>query len=175
MASRDTSGRFKQGSGGRPKGAKNRRKVYSSGEFASSITQAASDKLEGLMGKALGVIDQQLDAGDARTAIWVLDRLPRPQHKLSEAIPGADLSSLEGIIQTAQTAAQMAAAGRMELETANRVLTMLTNTASLLGYQRIGELREMIKEFEQQSVQGKAAGVGSMLPMWGRLSERMKQ
>lgn len=174
MASRDISGRFTQGSGGRPKGAKNRRKAYTAPEFSSSVTQAASDQLEGLLGKALGVIDQQLDAGDARTAIWVLDRLPSPQHRLSEAIPDADLSSLEGIIETAKAAAQMATTGRMGLETANRVLTILTNTASLLGYQRIGELREMVEEFEKQGARGEAAGTVP-LPIWGRLAERMKQ
>lgn len=175
-SNRSATGQFTKGSGGRPRGAKNKRKTYTPAEFSASVTAAATAKLEDMTDKALDVIEQQLDKGDARTAIWVLDRcLPSTQHKLAEAIPGADLSSLEGIIETAQTAAQMAAAGRMELETASRVLTILTNTANLLGYHRIGELREMVEEFEQQGAQGVAGVPAAMVPIWGRLEERMKQ
>lgn len=68
--SRDTSGRFTPGHGGRPKGAKNKRKTFSATEFTASVTAAAADKLEALTGKALDVIEQRLDEGDQRTATW---------------------------------------------------------------------------------------------------------
>ena len=49
-----------------------------------------------LADKALGVIEQRLEDGGARTAIWFLDRcLPSAQHKLSETTPEADMSSME--------------------------------------------------------------------------------
>lgn len=170
---RDTSGRFKKGQGGRPNGSKNKRKTYTPTEFSASVTAAAAVQLEGMMDKALGVIEQQLEDGDARTAIWVVDRcLPSHRHRLSEAIPDANTSSLDGVIATAQIVTQMTAEARLGQEEASRFLTVLTNTAQLMGYLEIGALREMITGFEQQGVQG--GGMGAVdLPLWGRLQERV--
>lgn len=171
---RDASGRFRPGHGGRRKGSKNKKKSLSPKELSQSLTDTATGKIEGLLGKALAVIEQQLSQGSLKAATWVLDRiLPIERSKLSRAIPDADTTSLEGIVQTAQTACQMAADGRLGLDEASRFITILTNTAQLRGYLQIGELRTMIKEFEKQGVSGNATGTVP-LPTWGRLSNRLK-
>lgn len=172
---RTSTGQFTKGNGGRPKGSKNKRKTYTPTEFSASVAEAARDRLEGLMDKALGVIEQALDSGDVRTAIWVMDRsLPPVQHKLSEAIPEADLSSMEGIISAAQSITQMALEGRLGLEETSRFQTILGNTANLLGYQRLGELSELLDAFEKRDKQRRTVSA-DMMPMWGRLREQMKQ
>lgn len=67
----------------------------------------------------------------------------------------------------------MTAEARLGQDEACRFLTVLTNTAQLIGYLQISELREMIKGFEEQDVQG--GGMGAVdLPLWGRLQERVK-
>ena len=67
----------------------------------------------------------------------------------------------------------MAAEGRLGLDEANRFTTILANTANLLGYKRIGELREMIEEFEKPPVERRVSE-GVMFPKWGGISERGK-
>ena len=62
----------------------------------------------------------------------------------------------------------------MGLDEASRVLSVATNTANLVGYLRIGELRDMMDGFEKQSGQGGSAEK-VVLPIWGRLQERMKE
>lgn len=168
---RTSKGQFTKGSGGRPKGAKNRSKSVTPAEFHAAASAKAATQLQGLLDKALSVVDQKLDAGDVRAAMWVLDRsLPKPQMKLTPAIPDADLSSIEGIIQASQKVAEMALSGEIGLDEGSRLQTVLSNTATLLGYRRIDELRDMIEMFEQQG--GPKAIVE--LPLWGRLQERLK-
>ena len=60
------------------------------------------------------------------------------------------MTSLEGYHHhSPETTAQMVAEGSIGLEEASRFLTAVTNTANLVGYQRIGEVREMIEAFER--------------------------
>lgn len=169
---RETTGRFAKGHGGRPKGAKNQRRAFSSGEFEKSVAEETTMKLEGLLGKAVAVMDEQLSEGNLKAAVWVLDRMtPRNHHKLSSTIPDADVTSIEGIVQTVQTVSEMAADGHLGLEETGRLLTILTNCAQLRGYLGIGELREMIVEFEQQGSQGKAAAKVDY-PKWGNFQPK---
>jgi hypothetical protein len=57
---RDTSGRFKKGHGGRPKGSTNKRRAFSSNEFATSVTGEATEKLDALMQRAFAAVDYQM-------------------------------------------------------------------------------------------------------------------
>lgn len=169
--SRTPKGHFTKGSGGRPKGAKNRSKSFTPAEFHAAASVEAATQIRGFLDKAGSVVDQKLDDRNVRTAIWVIDRiLPKPQMKLTQAIPDADLSSMEGIIQASQTVAEMTLSGEIGLDEGNRMITTLSNTAGLLGYRRIDELQEMIAKFEKQG--GPSAMVE--LPFWGRLREPLK-
>jgi hypothetical protein len=169
---RETTGRFAKGHGGRPKGAKNQRRAFSSGEFEKSVAEETTMKLEGLLGKAVAVMDEQLSEGNLKAAVWVLDRMtPRNHHKPSSSIPDADMASIEGNVQTAETTSQMAAEGQLGLDEANRFMTILTNCGQLRGFLQIGQLREMIVEFEQQGLQGKAAAKVDY-PKWGNLQPK---
>lgn len=170
--SRDTAGRFRPGHGGRPRGSRNKRKTYSPEEFSNSVDEQATEKLEGLLDKAVGVIDKQLRQGSLKAAIWVLDRaLPDERSKLSQAIPDADMTSLEGIIQAAQTTSQMVADGLLGLDAANRFMTILTNCAQLRGYLELKELREMVEEFEKEPAKRLPLSEGVVFPTWGNLGK----
>jgi hypothetical protein len=140
--------------------------------LAAIAAETANAKLEGLLGQSVDVIEQELSQGSLKAAMWAVDRiLPTERNRLSEAIPDADMTSLEGIVQTAETAAQMAAEGRLGLDEANRFMTILTNCGQLRGYLQIGQLREMIVDFEQRSLQGR--GVAKVdYPKWGNLQPK---
>ena len=168
---RDQKGRFVKGAVGRPVGAKNKRRTYTPAEFSASVTSEATVKLDALMESAFSVVEGQISEGNLKAAIWALDRVvPSERGNLSTAIPDADMSSLEGIIKTGQTASQMVAEGLLGLDEASRFMTILTNCGQLLGYPKIDELRMMIEEFEKQGTNG-AITRAVPLPSWGRLSE----
>ena len=172
---RDAAGRFRPGHGGRPKGSKNKRKSYTPDEFRRSVAMEANRRIEALVDRAVEVVEEQLEQGNEKVAIWALDRiLPADRSRLSEAVLEANLSSLEGIVETAQTVSQMTAEGLLGLNEARRFLTILTNTAQLRGYLEVDALRSMVKELETSTRSHERAQTID-LPKWfngpARLSE----
>lgn len=165
---RDGSGRFLQGAGGRPVGSKNKRKRVTAGEFKSAVAREVDEKLEGMLGLATSVLHEKLVDGDLRAALWLLNQSSASQSaRLSEAIPSADLASLDGIVATAQQVVAMVADQRLTMTEASTFLRVLWSYAQMRGYMKVKELEEALTSIEKGNGAGDEA---SRLIKWGRLA-----
>lgn len=107
---RTTDGRFGAGNPGRPRGSRNK------------VNRETLDAISNLRGKALQALSEQLDQGNIRAAMWVLDRFtpservvemddseltPSEQNKL--ALAAKQLSEIDHIAAVSERLSELEA------------------------------------------------------------------
>ena len=155
---------------GRPKGSKNRPTI-SIDKIQAAVGARALDMLEGGLGKAWDVIDQQLDEGNPQVAQWLIDRLTSGGRSLLPEQIEIKLSTIDDVLIAAQAVTEMAMLRKLSLDDALKSLTLLNQYATFRAFERIDELREIV-EGMQRINEAKTINSKAVMPSWGRLSSK---
>lgn len=111
---------------------------------------------------------------DPRVAMWLIDRLiPKDDSSLPKDMD-VQLSTMEGVIEAAQTTVEWVASRQLTIEKGEKMLRLLLTYAQMRAFDHIDELRQLIQKFEQQSAGAITKMDPALVPQWGRLSEDTK-
>jgi hypothetical protein len=132
--------------------------------------------LQALLPKAMKMLEAQIEAGDAPTVIWFLDRMI-DKGPLAVAIPDADLSSFDGVMLAAQKLMKGMTDGAIPLVQVERALSVLSTYTKLKATEEIKELRELLQAIEEKSNERQRTALTpteqvlppEQLPSWGNL------
>ena len=140
----------------------------------AQASRLASERLEDMLGRAADIISDELDDGNPTVAQWLVDRIRPPGR--SDFVQLADrnkLSSIEDILVASERTTNAASRGEISLQQARLLQDILGRHAQLKGLQELSVLRSEIEDM-RHTITKPAAIDKSLLPKWGRLSEKQK-
>ena len=114
--------------------------------------------------------------GDARVAMWAIERLcmPNADNTLPHEMD-VNLSTMEGVIDAGQTTVEWVASRQLSLDQGEKMLRLLLTYAQMRAFDHIDELKQLISTFEAQSGGALSGGMSDQLiPQWGRLTNKTK-
>jgi len=166
-----------------------------------SVGMRAQAMTEKMLGKALDVIERELDprqmvilcdsdgapildengvpktkmmGGNPAIAMWVVDRLWPKNNGVPPSSLNVDITTMDGVIACATKATQMVLAQEMTVGDAQGLLTYLLQYAQLRAFDQMKELRALVTAFEEQSAVGLGSIDGKLVPQWGKLTTDSK-
>ena len=123
-----------------------------------------------------GVQEMVPVGGDARVAMWAIERLVMPN--ADNSLPHdmeVSLSTMEGVIDAGQTTVEWVASRQLSLDQGEKMLRLLLTYAQMRAFDHIDELKQLISTFEAQSGGALSGGMSDQLiPQWGRLTSETK-
>ncbi len=122
--------------------------------------------LNALGERALEVLQDASERGDVQAARTLADyAMQQHQGKLSVPVQG-DVSTMEGVLETAQTITIMTMNGQLQMAEGQKVLTLLHQYASMRAFERIEELAAQLKEFENARNKPSLSLDSDLVPDW---------
>ena len=111
---------------------------------------------------------------DYATARWLIDRAYPRDGALVPIQFKAKIDTMDDIIDIAAQAMRHVLDRQMSIREAEDLLQLLLKYAQLRAFERLDELKTIIKEMEQASTNQMLDMPDKMVPQWGRLSEKTK-
>ncbi len=153
---------------GRPKGST--QKIPNAVKLQASVNARAIDLLEGMLSKAVTVIDERLDDGDAVVAMWLMDRMVKSGNAMLPSAIKIRLTTIDDVIEAAQLVTEMVMLRKLSIDDGLRSLDMLSKYCAFRAFERIDELQKLVDDMKHAS-DAKTINGGAATPTWGRLSE----
>lgn len=156
---------------GKPKGTVSKVKRINAKELQATVNARAADMMEGLIGKAHDVINEQLDEGNPTVAMWLMDRMLKSGTSILPETMDLTLSTMDDVLAAAQGVTEMVMLRKLSIDDGMKALTMLSQYASFRAFERIDELKEAVEEMKRVN-DAKTINSSAVMPTWGRLSEK---
>lgn len=175
---RDQKGRITK-SRGRPKGAVWRPETRRKHDLLKAMG------FDGRLGSVLQLLPMAQEnlggavkRGDPTATQWVLNLAHRQTREmpLQRALPGCDLTTIDGVVDTGRRVMEMLAAGEIPLAQADQFMEVCRGYIQLQGVAEVARLQEMLDTLEDERNRGAGPKVeqtlpNDMLPQWGGLQK----
>lgn len=161
------SGRFRKGHpGGFRRGSKNKHTL----DAARRAEIRARSQLNEMLGRASDTVEEAIEAGDVRTAQWLIDRHLPKNDAVSAPVAKIDLTTIEGTTDVVRQIVTGVLSGDVGMKEGERLLNLLQRFTGIAAQQQIASLEDLIAA----AAKGDSDPLeidNELVPVWGRLTE----